>query len=581
MPRERRKLAGILAADVVGYSRLMASDESGTLSQLRMIRTEHLEPKIQEFDGRLVGSAGDSVLVEFASVVDAVQCAVEIQARLADLNAPLSEDKRMDFRIGVNLGDVIEDESTIYGNGVNVAARLEKLAKPGTVCIAGSVYDLTQAKLPYRFIDLGEQHVHNIPVPVRAYLISPDSNVQDRATHKALARPADRTTIAVLPFANMSSDPGQDYFADGLADDLITELSRYRQLSVVSRDSTYVYKGKTVRASDVRQELGADFLVEGSIRQSGNRIRVAVKLIDADNNAQVLAERFDRNVEDIFDLQDEIAGAVASKLSFGLVEAAAEQRRRSPTTSITAYDRFLQAEAAWRKGDEATAMNTMAEAVKLDPNYARALGEIAFFYSYSIFTGSSGLAEGEIIRRVHEFSRRAIAADKADPFTLMTVACAYLMVGEHKLARINIEAAAKQNPRDMEIMNIRGQTLSYSGSHQEGLAILERVNSSEPRLPTGYRIALSDAYFLARNYHGALAALDMITDPPPIVHLCRVPILAHLGRIDEAKRELGLSAGIPGTPDPAFFARRAALQCARQEDRDHYFEGYRKAGVPV
>lgn len=398
MNQDRRQLVAILAADVVGYSRLMASDESGTLARLKALRSEVIEPRAAAFRGRLVGSAGDSVLIEFPSATEAVRCAVEMQELVAKHNAGVPSQAQMCLRVGVNLGDVIAEDQTIYGDGVNVASRLEKLSMPGEICISRSVYDQVRGKLAIAFTDMGEVAVHNIPNPVHAYRIVPsgEQTMSEAPTAKATR---EATSVAVLPFLDMSPGQDQGWFADGITEDLITELARFRHLSVSARTSTFAYKGRQVTAQDVRRELKADFIVEGSIRQAGNNLRVTVQLIDAHTGSHAWAERFDRSFSDIFAIQDEILLAIVSRLHFNLDEAAALQRQRDPTTSATAYTCFLRSLAAWRGGNERSAMELLSEAIRIDPNYARALAQLAFHYTYSRFSLSSDLPDEELASR--------------------------------------------------------------------------------------------------------------------------------------------------------------------------------------
>ena len=577
MDREQRKLVAILAGDVAGYSRLMAADEVGTLADLKRIRADIIAPKIKECRGRIVGSAGDSVLVEFASATEAVQCAVEMQDLMARYNAALPEERRMRFRMGINLGDVIADHETIYGDGVNIAARLEKMAEPGGICISRGVHDQVKARLALDFTDLGAAKVHNIPEPVHAYKVSA------KGAHATIDKPAasgarETTSIAVLPFVDMSQAQDQGYFADGIAEDLITELSRYRHLSVVSRTSTFAYKGRAMRAQEVGRELNADFVVEGSVRQAGKNVRVTVQLIDAKTGAHSWAERFDRLFEDIFAVQDEIVTAILARLQFNLDEAAATQRQRDSTTNATAYTYCLRARASWRSGDESAAIAQLQEAVRLDPEYARALGQLSFHYAYGMFSRSLAITDREAEARARDFARRATAAAKSDPQTLRVVAVAYLCLGEPQTALRYIEVAAAETLRDINVMLNRGTILVFNGRHEEGLALLDRVSRTEPRMPPGYWASISDGRYFSREYEGSLAALGMIVDPPYYIRLLQAAALGQLGRINEARQ---IISECPESFDAAMFAQRLAAMCLLPADREHYLDGFRKAGVAI
>ena len=316
MQQDQRRLAAILAADIAGYSRLMAADEAGTLAQLRRLRAEVIDPRIAAYQGHVVGSAGDSLLIEFASAVNAVQCAVELQAMLAEHNAELPDDRRMIFRMGVNLGDVIAGDGTIHGDGVNVAARLEKLAEPGTVCIGRSIYDQVKGKLAYGYDDLGAAAVPQhrgagASVPGHATGSAQDA----RPAGKTTALPTDKPSIAVLPFTNMSGDPEQEYFSDGITEDIITELSRFHSLFVIARNSSFTYKGRAANVVEIGRTLGVRYVAEGSVRRAGNRVRVTAQLVDTRTGSHLWAERFDRDLEDVFAVQDEVTRSIVTNIA--------------------------------------------------------------------------------------------------------------------------------------------------------------------------------------------------------------------------------------------------------------------------
>src|SRR3990170_3697985 len=338
-----RRLAAILAADVAGYSRLMESDETGTLARLKTHRLELIDPAIEKNRGRIIKTTGDGMLVEFQSVADAVECAAEIQRRMARRNADVSPARWIQFRIGINLGDVIVEENDIFGDGVNVAARLEMLAEPGGICVSSAVRDQVGNRLDdIAFEDLGEQTVKNIARPIRVFRVLLDligaTALQGTKDATEVTTVAKKPSIAVLPLVNMSGDPEQEFFADGLTEDIITELSRFRGLLVISRNSTFVYKGKAVKVQEVAREFGVDYVLEGSVRKVGDRIRVTVQLIDAETDRHVWAERYDRKLEDIFALQDEMTCAIAATLP-GRVEAATHDLvTRKPTDNMAAYE---------------------------------------------------------------------------------------------------------------------------------------------------------------------------------------------------------------------------------------------------
>ena len=371
--RDERRLTTIMAADVVGYSRLMGEDEAGTLAMLRQSRRELLEPLLAKFAGRLIKLMGDGVLVEFTSVVNAVQCSVELQKGMEARSAALPEARRMRLRVGINLGDVIVEGGDLYGDGVNLAARLETLAEPGGVCISETAYHHVTQKLPLSYRDLGPQTVKNFAQPVRAYSI--DWKEERRPAAAAGSAVPEEPSIVVLPFTNMSGEAEQDFFADGLTEDIITELSRFRHLFIISRNSSFKYKGRAVDVRQVAHELKVQYVIEGSVRKAGNRVRVTVQLIDAGTDRHVWAERYDRDLQDIFAIQDEVTAAIVSTLP-GRVEAASHERAaRKPAENMAAYECVLAGKLLHHRSnaaDNEAALKLLERAVALDPNYAHA-----------------------------------------------------------------------------------------------------------------------------------------------------------------------------------------------------------------
>ena len=353
--RVERRLTAILASDVSGYSRLMGVDEEGTLARLKAHQRELVDPKVSEYRGRLVKSTGDGLLIEFASAVDAMRCAVDIQAAMTERNAAVPPEKRIEFRIGINVGDIIVDSDDIIGDGVNVAARLEGLAEPGGICVSGRVLEDAHGKLEITFEDAGEQRLKNIDRPVRVYRVRASS-----AQRAALVALPDKPSIAVLPFQNMSGDPEQEYFADGIVEDIITALSRYHSLFVIARNSSFTYKGRAVDVKQVGRELGVRYVLEGSVRKSADRVRVTGQLIDAATGAHLWADRFDGALKDIFDLQDDITLRVVGAIAPKLEQAEMSRALRKPTGSLDAYDHFLRGMWSFHKA----AKDDIAEALR-------------------------------------------------------------------------------------------------------------------------------------------------------------------------------------------------------------------------
>ncbi|MFL5014477.1 adenylate/guanylate cyclase domain-containing protein [Rhizobium sp.] len=570
----RRRLVVILVADVVGYSRMMENDEAGTFETLMARRRNVLEPALRTHGGRIVKSMGDGMLVEFGSAIDAVEAALELQRKMAEANVALPEHRQIVLRIGINMGDVIGDGSDIYGEGVNIAARLEALAEPGGICLSEKVHNEVRGKVSATMKDLGLVQLKNIAAPVRIFGLE-----SARAMPEALqSRSNEFTTIAVLPLTNMSGNAEQDYFADGITEDIITELSRFKNLSVVARNTTFGYKGQSVNVAEVGRQLGADFVLEGSVRLAGQRMRASVQLIDAQTGAHVFAEKFDREMEDVFSVQDQIVEAIIGRLFFNLQDVAGVVRGRTSTTSISAYTSWLRAGAAWRNGDEHGARDHMQEAVRIDPTYAPALASLALLYAYWRFSEPSAATDAEREVQCQHFASRAITADKSDPFVLTSVAACFLMVGKIDDAMRYSDIAIAMSPHDINVLVARGMIVAYSGRHEEGLALVERGCKFEPLLPPAFVSSLGDCYYLARRFDAALAAYGTLINPPYFFRWNQAACLAQLGRAEEAAV---IAQQKPDTFDATVYASNSARMCALSEDGKLWLDGFHKAGVSV
>ncbi len=365
--RVERRLAAILATDVAGYSRLMGVDEEGTLAALKAYRRELIDPKITEYRGRIVKTTGDGALVEFASAVDAVRCAMEIQRTMAERKTAIPEDRRIEFRIGINVGDIIIDDGDLYGDGVNIAARVETMASPGAICLSDNAYQQIKGKIALDVKDMGEQALKNIAQPIRVYGVQFDS-----VPSSPVSTLPDKPSIAVLPFQNMSGDPEQEYFADGMVEEILTGLSRIKWLSVTSRNSSFIYKNKPVTVREVADKLRVRYVLEGSVRKSGNRVRITAQLIDAKTDAHLWAEKYDRSLEDVFALQDEITMSVVGAIEPSLRKAEIERVKRQRPNNLNAYDLVLRALPfvyASMPKDAQMAMPLLEDALKLEPSY--------------------------------------------------------------------------------------------------------------------------------------------------------------------------------------------------------------------
>jgi TolB-like protein/class 3 adenylate cyclase len=431
--RAERRLAAILAADIAGYSRLIGIDEEGTLSGLRTIRDEVIDPKIAEHHGRLVKTTGDGLLIEFASVVDALRCAKEVQQSMAGRNATADPAARIEFRIGIHMGDVVVEDGDILGDGVNIAARLEGLAEPGGICVSARVQEDAAGKLGLTFDDMGEQRLKNIARPVRAYGIRLEQRLGE-GVRPALRLP-DKPSIAVLPFANLSGDPEQEYFADGMVEEIITALSRVRWLFVIARNSTFTYKGQPIDLKQVGREFGVRYVLEGSVRKSGDRVRITAQLIAAATGIHLWADRFDGSLEDIFDLQDKIAMSVA-----GIIEPAvqaAEIRRSAarPTADLTAYDLYLRALAVFfpiTKERVSEALELFDRAIALDPHYGAALSWASVCHWQRVTDGWTEQPETDR-RTAIDLARQALEATQSDdPNVLANVSFVLVCTGKFR-----------------------------------------------------------------------------------------------------------------------------------------------------
>jgi TolB-like protein/class 3 adenylate cyclase len=444
-----RRLAAILAADVAGYSRLMGADEEGTLAALKAIRRELGDPKIAEHRGRIVKTTGDGLLAEFASVVDAVRCAVDVQHGMAERNADVPADKRIEFRLGIHQGDIIIDEGDIFGDGVNLAARLEGLAEPGGICVSRVVRDEVRDKLDLGFEDLGEQNLKNIARPIRVFRIRIGEPAATATVRAALPLP-DKPSIAVLPFANMSGDPDQEYFADGMVEEIITALCRIRWLFVIARNSSFTYKGRAVDVKQVASELGVRYVLEGSVRKGGDKVRITGQLIDTASGAHIWADRFDGALDDVFELQDQVASGVVGAIEPKLRSAEIERAIRKPTDNLDAYDLYLRALAEFRKWTPEAwrdAIDLLRRALIIDPSYAPAAGLFAWCRVLQVTNQaiSSNLEEG--VAEGVRFPRRAIEPGKEDPDALWMGGWTILTLGNDRARGLSaIEHALRLNP---------------------------------------------------------------------------------------------------------------------------------------
>ena len=569
-----RRLAAILAADVVGYSRLMATDEAGTLAHLNRLRTEVIEPKITQFRGRIVGSAGDSLLVEFTSAISAVESAIHMQEALAEQNAPLPEDHRMMFRIGVNLGDVIAEGGTIYGDGVNVAARLEKLAEPGGICISRNVHDQVKGKLSCACTDLGEQHVHNIAEPVRMYKVELKNEQIER---QAILTASGKPSIAVLPFTNMSSDPEQEHFADGLAEDLITDLSKVPGFLVIARNSSFTYKGKAIDMRSVARELGVRFVVEGSVRRSATRVRINAQLIDARENTHLWADRFDRDLADVFLLQDEVVGTIVKALAGALPAGSLPPRRRA--TNLEAYDLFVRGRELVTGSPESNraARPLLEKSIELDPGFAEAHAWLAMSHAFGwLQWGESKDKHRSLALTAAE---RAVALEPENADAHAVLGYVLLFDGNIDASAAAFDTALRINPSHADAMLFQGEMYVHQGRAVQGIDTILGAFRLNPHPPARYYWILGFAQYAAGRYEDAVQTLSR--EETRLTGSSRIlaASLAQLGRLEEAREESRRFLAV----NPHFSVRYwASTQPFEHEaDRQHFVDGYIKAGLPM
>ncbi|HWX84341.1 MAG TPA: adenylate/guanylate cyclase domain-containing protein [Xanthobacteraceae bacterium] len=537
MAEERivRRLAAILAADVAGYSRMMGADEEGTLAALKAIRREIIEPKIAEHQGRIVKTTGDGALVEFGSAVDAVRCALDVQRATAERNVAIPEDRRIAFRIGINVGDIISDEGDIYGDGVNIAARIEPLAEPGAICLSDNAYQQIKGKLSLDITDMGERELKNIAQPVRVYGIRPGG-----AARPSLSLP-DRPSIAVLPFQNMSGDAEQDYFVDGMVEDIITGLSRIKWLFVIARNSTFAYKGRAVDVKQVGRELGVRYVLEGSVRKAADRVRITGQLIDTATGAHVWAERYDRKFDDIFALQDEITLSVVGAIEPSLRLAEIERVKRKRSDSLDAYDLVLQTQADVysRIPERATkALLLLERALAFDANYALAHAYAAECY-HTLFLRGGLREENRTASIRHAEAAMANGADDAS-----ALAFAGFVIGmdkhDHAAAFTAFEAALSVSPSSALTYFLGSVILAFSGDAERAIEWADRGLRLSPLDPHRSPAFVSCAFghFHRGRYEEAAAAGRKAIQSSPgfsVSYLALAAPLVKLGRLEEAK----------------------------------------------
>ena len=579
--RVHRRLAAILATDVVGYSRLMEADEAGTLARLKTLRAEFLHPKVAEYRGRIVKTTGDGTLIEFPSAVDAVSHAVDVQCEVQRRNASEPQSQSIKLRMGINVGDIIIDGEDIHGDGVNVAARLESLCAPGEVYVSGAVHDQVVGKLDVVFDDLGVQTVKNISRPIQVYRARTGAG---RAAAPAIFETAlplpDVPSIAVLPFANMSTEAEQEFFADGITEDILTELSRFRGLFVISRTSAFKYKDKALNVQEVARELGVQYVVEGSVRKFGNRVRVTVQLIDAEMDRHVWAERYDRNLEDIFAMQDEITQAIVATLPRRVEAARRERAARKPTENMAAYELVLGAKVLHHRSHRPAnneALNMVERAIALDPKYAHAHAWRACILGQAWIYGWVEDAEGawgEVVRELE----LALALDDNDSDVHRILAAVYVTSHNFDKAIFHQDRALALNPNDDLIVVQMGELLTWLGQADDGIVWIEKAMRLNPYHPERFWNHLGRAYFVARRYPEAVAAFKKISAPDYSHQAFLAAASAQNGDEAAAKAHATQVLALESAFSTARFLEK--MHYMKDRDRAHHREALLKAGLP-
>jgi adenylate cyclase len=620
----KRKLAAILHADVVGFSRLMGEDEAGTHRTLGELRRA-VDPLIAAHGGRIVGTAGDSLLADFSSVVDALNCAMEMQQTSRGINDPLPPQRRLELRIGVNLGDVILDGDDIFGDGVNIAARLEALAPPGTVCISQTVYDQVRNKLDLDYRPLGAHRVKNIAEPIRAYAIGVATAAPrlrgvrrplgaaaiaaalvmaglvawalyvgagrellglgaapkpvDVATLAAPARLAGRPSVAVMPFKNLSGDAGQEFFSDGITEDVITALGRFSNLLVIAKSASFPFKGSNASPAEIGRLLDARYLLEGSIRRAGDRLRVHVELTEAATGVHVWSETYDDELKDIFAVQDDIARRVVGAAAVKLTRFERERVLTKPTENLAAYEYLLRgreflSHASRDKNDEAAAL--FQRAIDLDPNYAAAYAALGGSHFEAVVSGWTEFRQEEL-EQAETFAQKALALDQMTTSAYRLLAFINMYKRRYDLALGQIDRALEINPSDVDSYQTRGNILVWAGRATEALPWLE----SALRFDHGHLLTVNSlcwAYYFLGRYNEAVETGDRALSPgrsnQMITHSFLAAAYAEMDRSQDAEGERAIITRL----SPFFDARVFAAQFGTQEARDHLLEGLKKAG---
>jgi len=576
--REQRRLAAIVAIDMVGYSRLVGLDEAGTVASFKAHRRDLIDPEIADYGGRIVKTTGDGLLLEFVSAVDAVRCAIAIQEGMAARNADLPNDRRMVLRIGVNIGDVIIDGDDIFGDGVNIAARLEQLAEPGGIALSGMVAESVRGKLQVTLTDMGPQKLKNIAESVSVFRIASEQPVVgDRFRPPSLQN---RPSIAVLPFVDLSGEPGQEYFSDGIAEDIITELSRIRSLFVIARNSTFMYKGKVVDVRKAARELGVHYVLEGSVRRSGNRARITAQLIDASNGVHVWAERYDRSLEDVFAVQDEVTRNIIAVLPGRVESVELDLAARKTSKSLEAYDHLLRGK--YYHHLETPEANLKAEehftqSIQKDPTFAAAIAWKACTLGQA-WNREFRPREPEQYAEINRLVRSALEIDENDAECHRIMCRLSLNRRQFTKSDHHLDRALALTPNDPRLIVQRGINLTYLGDPDAAIAWIERAIRADPFSAGRYELDLARALYVAGRHVEAVEVLESLArthyESPVLLAACH----SAAGNIDAA-RQAALAA-LALRPELTVASFMSSQPWKRATDAERLGNALLRAGLP-
>jgi len=584
----QRKLAAILMADIVGYARLTGIDETGTIAEFKRHLSDYIRPSIRRHDGKLIKTLGDGLLATFDSPVNAVACAVALHEGAAHCNEAIPASRQLRFHVGLNLGDVVVEKADVLGDAVNIAARLESIAEPGATVISDAVAQHVRGKLPVVLEDLGAQQLKNIADPVRVWRVVPSVATQASVERQATRAPS----VAVLPFVNMSGDAEQRYFSDGISEDIITELSRFRTLSVVARTSSFVYRDKSVDVKRVAEELNAQFIVEGSVRRLDDRVRITVQLVEGDSRRHVWAEKYDAPLAELFSVQDDVTRRVVGTLVSRVEAAGLETARKRPTGHARAYDCYLKGKSLYWDSHSATdrdeAKRFLEEAIATDPQFARPYSLLAAIENNPTMYRAAGLPIAPHRERALQLAQQAVSLDDSDPLCHLSLAWCFLYQRSFEQAQKHLDTAAQLNPNDSDMAAVRASALVHLGEPEAAIELMRSSIRLNPFHTDQHRVDLAEAYFVARRYEEMISLAEQLSNRAAWFTAWKAAAYAYAGRTEQARdfakafastlREMW--AGDPSAGEPEFVEWLLSFSpFKRSSDLEHLVRGLALAGL--